>query len=249
LGYREIEGIVLGRRESFDTDQEIYLLTRREGSMQVRAPHAQASQKTYCGRLEPPNLLQTRLYRSRRNSRWTLSQLEIVTPFASLMEHPECRRHLWPLLSLHRDIFPEGEASGPGYRRLIEGLKIMQNSSVGPLLIVDRILVQTARQAGVEPDFSRCFFCDSQRSRLWRLRPGRGLLCERCFDGASASDIQFGDAVRAAYESFSSLAWEEVKNIRFNRKTLVNLESLMYRFFHYHLDISLDAYRVSKSLA
>ncbi len=248
MGYREVKGVILGRQESFDTDQEIFLLTREEGCLPVRAPHAQSSQKTYCGRLEPPNLIQTRLYRSRQNSGWTLSELEIDTPFAGWINETQSRRHLWPLLSLHRDLFPEGESPGPGYTRLIEGLKIICAGTVDTLLTVNRILVQSARQAGVEPDFSHCFNCEREKSRLWRLTPGRGLLCERCFDVAAGNEVQFGDAVRAAYESFSFSPWDEVKNIKFDRKTLVNLESLMYRFLHYHLDISLEAYQVSKSL-
>ncbi len=249
MGYYECEGLVLSRRDVFETDQLIHLLTPDLGGIEARAPNARKSQKVYCARLEPPNIIKTRLYKSRDNSRWTVSELEIVEPFAELLRKNSLRYYLWPLLSLYRDLFPEGEQPGSCYDRFIYGLQFLRAESVDPLLVIDRILVKTAEEIGVALDVTQCLSCSSRESRMWRLHPVRGLFCERCFDSVDEKLLlQLSSSVRELFLLLEKLPWQEVIEHDFDPKTLANLESLMYRFFHYHFEISLQALNVRKNL-
>lgn len=249
MGYRETRGIILGRRNFMETDQIIHLLSPELGGVKARAPNARTSQEVYCGRLEPPNLVKIRLYQPREDARWLVSELEIAEAFAELLRDGSIRYRLWPLLALYRDLFPAGEKPHGCYERLVYGLEFIRNNSVDPLLVADRLLVKTAAETGIAPDFTVCVNCGREESNMWRLYPARGLFCERCFDSVEETEQhQLSGAVRSLYLILENFSWEEVLGHDFDPKSLANLESLMYRFFHYHFEISLQALNVRNKL-
>ncbi len=245
MGYLETEGVILSRRNIFEEDQEIFVLTPR-GGFQGRAPHARGSQKTYCGRLEPPNLLNLRLYRAREHSDWIISDLNIREVFSDLLHRESLRYHLWPLLSLYRDLFPEEQPPGDCYPRLVKAFGLLKEDFDRPLVIIDRLLVKLAAFSGIAHSLRRCGGCATTSADEWRLDPERGLFCNDCLSGGTG--IEVPGRVLGLYRDFLDNSWPELKNKEMSAEQLENLESIMYRFFHYHFDIRLEALKVRQQL-
>ncbi len=247
MGYVETWGVLLGRRDVFEDDQEVTLLTPDRGCLEVRAPHARKSQQTYCGRLEPPNRVNVRLYRARENGRWTLTSAEIERVFADLMRREDLRPLLWPLLALFRDLFPEGHPPGRCLRRLVKALRLLGRNFRPPLLVVDRLLVTTARESGIAFSLEGCRSCGREEARSWKLAPQRGLLCEPC-GPSSERTHSLSQPVRELYRSLLNRTWAEVCADSYSTRRLGRLESLLYRLFHHHFEISLEPLKIRQSL-
>lgn len=255
MGYRSTSGVLLRRRDVFEDDQEVSLLTP-EGVLAARAPHARRSQKTFCGRLEPPNRVTTRLYRSKEQSDWIVSEVEVETAFADLLRDEDLRHRLWPLLSLYRDLFPEGETPGECLPHLVKGLRYLQEGFDPVGLVTNRILAMLAEKTGVAFEPQHCASCGrsledlAESSRSVAVSPISGLVCAECESGIGESDVTWSLPVDAAllYRDLVNRTWEEVCARRVNRRELDDLEELLYRFFHYHFEISLESLKVRKSL-
>ncbi|MFP4687274.1 MAG: DNA repair protein RecO [bacterium] len=247
MGYFDARGIILHRRNLFENDQEVILLTER-GGLAVRAPHARGSQKTYCGRLEAPNRVHMRLYRARPDSFWTLTSVELENVYSELLHRDDLRYHLWPLLSLFRDLFPEGEKPGSCLPRLVKAFDYLQKEYFPPELVVDRLLINIARETGIAHSLQQCSSCGAESSKKWRLFPETGLLCHKCSPMLSEREYPVSDSVVELYRKLFNLSWADVVSCSFNPETLVELEQLMYRFFHYHFDISLKTLKIRNLL-
>ncbi len=247
MGYRGIEGIILRRRDIFENDQEITLLTAGEGGLKLQAKHGRSSQKIYCGRLEPPNLVRLTYYQSREQSAKIISRLRIVEPFAELFDRSSIRRFIWPLLSLYADLFPEGKGPEDCYQRFITGLKLL-GGGAPPVLVATRILVRTAVETGISPDFQGCCNCGETAAGSWVLSPDRGLYCPVCRPAVKPEEFTLPADLRRAYMVLEKVRWNRINSFILTEETLVNLESLLYRFFHYHFDISMLAFQLRNSL-
>lgn len=255
MGYRSTSGVILRRRDVFEDDQEVALLTP-EGVLDARAPHARRSQKTFCGRLEPPNRVTTRLYRSKQQSGWIVSEVDVGATFAELLRDESIRHRLWPLLSLYRDLFPEGESPGECLPHLVKGLRYLEEG-FGPVgLVTNRILAMLAEKTGVAFEPERCASCGrsvedaDETRRSVTVSPVSGLICGECESGLGESDVTWSLPARAAglYRELVNRTWEEVCARTVGRRELDDLEELLYRFFHYHFEISLETLKVRKSL-
>jgi DNA repair protein RecO len=255
VGYRSTSGVILRRRDVFEDDQEISLLTP-EGVLDARAPHARRSQKTFCGRLEPPNRVTTRLYRSKQQSDWIVSEVDVESTFAELLRDESIRHRLWPLLSLYRDLFPEGESPGECLPHLVKGLGYLEEG-FGPVgLVTNRILAMLAEKTGVGFEPERCSACGrsfddlDEAKRSVTVSPVSGLLCNECSSQLGESDVTWSLSANAAdlYRDLVNRTWEEVCARRMSQRELDDLEELLYRFFHYHFEISLETLKVRKSL-
>jgi len=251
MGYVETRGIILGRRNLFEDDQEVRLLTPSHGGLAVRAPHARRSQKTFCGRLEPPNRVDVRLYQAREGSRWTLSSVSIDEVFAGLLRDGSLRYRLWPLLGLYRDLYPEGERPGEVLARLGTGLELLKRGFRPALLVSVRLLVFTAERTGVGLPVERCQECArpvDEEAENWQLLLARGALCPGC--GADRDGE--AEAVRAGqltlYRRLRDRSWSALCEGSIRRRGLLRLESILYRLFHYHFDVSLDVLEVRQKL-
>lgn len=252
MGYTETTGLILGRRNLFEEDQEVHLLTPDLGGVAVRAPHARRSQKTFCGRLEPPNRVNVRLYRAREGSRWTLSSVDIDEVFADLLREGSLRYRLWPLLGLYRDLYPEGKQPGDVLARLRTGLRLLEGGFRPALLVVNRLLVFTAESTGIGMPVDRCQECGQSTATAagesWTLMPAQGLLCGTC----AAAHTEEAEAVNrqqlALYRDLRDRPWKEVRKQSYDRQSLLRLESILYRLFHYHFEISLDVLQVRQKL-
>jgi DNA repair protein RecO len=247
MGYHETEGIVLRRQDRFETDQFIQLLTEHRGVLSVRVPHGQKSQKTHCGRLEAPNHVDARLYQSREDGPWTLSESRISTVFADLMANKGVKKFLWPLIALFDDLFPEGQSPGRSYQRFKKALSLLKDGVRPALLVADRLLVKTALEMGVAIDPSRCLECGTTEADGWSLAPDRGLFCESCEPDVETTYELDGDA-RQCYQWFLEDEWGELAARELRMGSLRDVESLMYRLFHYHFEISLETLKVRQSL-
>lgn len=255
MGYRSTSGLILRRRDVFEDDQEISLLTP-EGVLDARAPHARRSQKTFCGRLEPPNRVTTRLYRSKQQSDWIVSEVDVEATFAELLREGSIRHRLWPLLSLYRDLFPEGESPGECLPHLVKGLRYLEED-FGPVgLVTNRILAMLAEKTGVAFEPEQCSSCGRPLDDLTEgqgsvtVSPLSGLLCGNCESELGDSDVTWTLSATAAdlYSDLVNRTWEEVYARRMSQRELDDLEELLYRFFHYHFEISLETLKVRKSL-
>ena len=180
MAYVSDEGMILRRKDHFDTDQLISFLTPTRGLLLVRVPHGQKSQKTHCGRLEPPNQIQARLYQSKEDGPWTLSESEIVEVYADLIGQEDVRRQLWPLISLFADLFPEGQAPGSSYQRLRYALDLLKEGFRPALLVTVRLLIKTAAESGIAFNPEACRLCGTSEASSWKISPERGLLCPDC---------------------------------------------------------------------
>jgi len=247
MAYVSEEGIILRRQDYFDTDQLISLLTPTRGVLNVRVPHGQKSQKTHCGRLEPPNQIQARLYQSKEDGPWTLSRSEITDVYADMMGKEDLRRQLWPLISLFADLFPEGQAPGPSYQRLRQALKIIREGFRPALLVSVRLLVKTAEESGIAFDPHACRLCGTSDAPSWTLSPELGLRCPEC-DGNETTEFSVTKEIRETLVNLSEPSWSAVKRHSYSRSGLEKLEALLYRLFHYHFEISLEALEVRQVL-
>lgn len=247
MGYWETEGIVLRRQDRFETDQFVQFLTSSRGVLSVRVPHGQKSQKTHCGRLEPPNLIRARLYQSREDGPWTLSESSISTVYADLMGEEQVKLELWPLLSLFNDLFPEGESPGQAYARFEKALRYLKRGFRPAVLISTRLLAMTARDVGIALDVSGCRDCGRDRSSEWLVHPEKGLLCDECAPGEHNNQVIDEDTRQLFYHLFSD-EWDELTARKINTRALGDLESILYRLFHYHFEISLDTLEVRRAL-
>ncbi len=245
MGYLNTEGIILSRRNIFEEDQEIFILTPR-GGIKARAPHARGSQKTYCGRLEPPNYLDLRLYRVREHSDWIVSELNTREVFSALLRRESLRYHLWPLLSLHRDLFPEQDQPGDCFDRLIRAFRLLEDKFGRPLMVINRVLVKLAAYSGIAHSLRRCGSCSARSAQKWHLVPDRGLFCGDCLSADRGFEIP--GRVIELYRIFLDETWQELKTEQMTEEYLEKLESIMYRFFHYHFDIRLEALKVRQQL-
>lgn len=255
MGYRSSSGVILRRRDVFEDDQEVSLLTP-EGVLDARAPHARRSQKTFCGRLEPPNRVTTRLYRSKEQSGWIVSEVDVEAAFAELLRDESIRHRLWPLLSLYRDLFPEGESPGECLPHLVKGLRYLEEG-FGPVgLVTNRILAMLAEKTGVAFNPQLCSVCGRSLEEYADARnsvtvsPVSGLVCGNCEAELGDSDVTWTLSANAAglYGDLLNRTWEEVCARRMSQRQLDDLEELLYRFFHYHFEISLETLKVRKSL-
>lgn len=246
MGYRQVEGVVLRRQDRFETDQFIQFLTKNHGVLSVRVPHGQKSQKTHCGRLEPPNLIDARLYQSREDGPWTLSESSIATVYAELMADEEVKKELWPLLSLFDDLFPEGQTPGQSYHRFKKALRMLKDGFRPAVLIASRLLVRTAREVGITVAPTRCRQCDAETSDQWVIDPERGLFCGEC--GDVSTEFRIDERARRTYEWLLMDEWEELAARELAVGALGEIESVLYRLFHYHFEISLDTLNVRQSL-
>lgn len=257
MGYRDASGIVLQRRDMFENDQEVVLLTE-DGGVNARAPHARKSQKTFCGRLEPPNAVEARLYRSRQNSRWTISSVTIETVYAEVMRDDRLRYRLWPLLALYRDLFPEGEEPGNCLPHLRKALEYLLEGFTPALLVTNRVLTRVAERTGVAFEAGRCSGCRRTVGEFDDVdrvvvTPREGLICPSCYgthenerDGNEGWRIR--SSVIRLYESLLNLTWEEVCARKHDVEAMKELEELLYKLFRYHFEISLDTLKIRKSL-
>ncbi len=248
MGYRTTRGMILSRRDLFERDQEIVLLTPEFGGITARAPHARSSQKTYCGRLEPPNEVRARLYRARENSRWTVSEVSLETVLADVFEQGS-REDVWPLLSLYRDLFQEGKPARDPYARLRHGLRLLQEGFEPVKLVVARVLARAAVSQGLELPLDACVEC----GRKAVGEPGvlafeQGFVCRECASGESPSRFPLRPGSRRLLKSLLREPWDRVVEGTVSREDLVEVESLLYRLFHFHFDISVEALRVRREL-
>lgn len=247
MGYQSKEGILLRRKSYFDTDQLVEFFTPDHGVLSVRVPYGQKSQKTHCGRLEPPNLLQARLYQSREDGPWTLSESEVVTVYADLMTEEDICQELWPLLSLYSDLYPEGQPPGDSYRRFRKGLDLLKQGFRPALLIANRLLIKSLEESGVALQLQACSRCGNERSDRWTVSPEIGLLCENCsVSEAVGYDLSF--STREALLHLSQEQWREVTSESYARTDLEKAEVLLYRLLHFHFEISLETLKVRQSL-
>ncbi len=254
MGYRNVSGLILRRRDVFEEDQEVSILTS-QGVLDVRAPHARKSQKTYCGRLEPPNDVSARLYRSKNHSGWVVSSVDVEDIYADLLREDSIRPRLWPLLSLYRELFPEGEPPDRTLPHLKKGLQYLKDGFRPVGMVTNRALTTLARKTGVAPEDDYCAKCERTVEQSVSdglshgISPVFGLLCGRCsseFDedpvwtlSAEATDL---------YRELLERSWSTVRSRSVAPRTLDALEEVIYRLFHYHFEISLDTLRVRKSL-
>ncbi|MFB6345258.1 MAG: DNA repair protein RecO [bacterium] len=258
MGYREASGLILQRRDLFENDQEIKLLTGY-GGIEARAPHARKSQKTFCGRLEPPNAVSTRLYRARKNSWWTVSSVSIETVYADLMRDDQLRYRLWPLLALFRDLFPEGEQPGTCLDHLRKALEYLKEGFRPALLVTNRVLTHLAERTGVAFETDRCTSCQQPlretagRTSQLISTPEAGMLCSNCVrtdsvEGGLSNQWPLSVETIDLYDDLRKLQWEEVCARDYTVESLKQLEEHLYRLFRYHFEISLDTLDVRKSL-
>ncbi|MFB6356534.1 MAG: DNA repair protein RecO [bacterium] len=244
MGYLETSGIILRRRDSYSDHQEIILFTPGEGGLSVRAPHARKSQKVYCGRLEPPNLIEARLYRSGEQVTWTLSEANIKTVFADLMREETLRYELWPLLSLYRELFPEQQLPDGCYHRFLKALRLYKSGFEPVELVSTRLLVRTAQSVGIAPS-PRCRKCGTDSSDHWCLHFARGFFCKSHeVEDESAKVIR--QPVREWYETLLEQSWDRICESTVPLDTVKQLEEIMYRLFHYQLEVSLDTLNVRR---
>lgn len=252
MGYVETEGIILGRRDLFEDDQEVHLLTPSHGGLAVRAPHARRSQKTFCGRLEPPNRVDVRLYRAREGARWTLSAVSIEEVFADLLRDGSLRYRLWPLLGLYRDLYPEGDHPGEVFSRLRTGLRLLKEGFRPALMVVDRLLIFTAERTGIGLPMDRCLECGRAPAEApegpWRVLFARGPICGGCASGPGENAGKVSADQLVLYRHLRDRPWREVRRMSGKDESLRRLESLLYRLFHYHFEISLDVLEVRRKL-
>lgn len=255
MGYRDVSGLILRRRDIYEDDQEICLLTS-DGGINVRAPHARRSQKTYCGRLEPPNAVSARLYRSKRQSDWIVNTVTVEKVFAELFRNEHVRPHLWPLLSLFADLFPEGESPGECLPHLNKGLQYLKNDFKPVALVFDRILTKATLRTGIAFETDRCANCEESvigtatADHHVELSPTIGLICQNCED-TNPEDSDRWDVSTGTVRLFRRLlskTWDELCAERFEPEYMNELEDVLYRLFHYHFEISLDTLKVRQSL-
>lgn len=258
MGYRDVSGVVLQRRDLFENDQEVVLLTE-DGGIEARAPHARKSQKTFCGRLEPPNAVSARLYRSRDNARWIVSDMTIETVYADLMRDEDLRYRLWPLLALYRDLFPEGEQPRGCLPHLHKALQYLTEGFSPALLVTDRVLVRLAARTGVAFETDRCTDCRrplhqvNGNSGRVLVTPCAGMICPACSrEESDRSGQSKGWNVRPGvldlYGNLMELTWGQVCARDYPVRAMQDLEELLYKLFRYHFEISLDTLKIRKSL-
>jgi len=254
MGYKETSGLVLRRRDVFEDDQMLDLLTP-EGCLTVRAPHARRSQKTFCGRLEPPNAITTRLYQSKEHSRWIVSSIELEEVFADLIRDRSLRIHLIPAMSRFVDVFPAGESPGSCLPHFKKGLQYLKQSFQPVALVTNRILTKVAERTGVAFEVSSCGECKKvfdheSASPAPALSPESGLLCSSCRENRpeNATSWTLNSKSVGLYRDLLESPWEEVRNKAIGQSALSQLEEVLYRLFHYHFEISLDTLEVRKRL-
>lgn len=255
MGYRKFRGLILNRRDVFEDDQEISILTE-SGCFQSRVPHARRSQKSYCGRLEPPNYVSGRLYRSKKQSDWIVSSIELNEAFATLFREESVRTRLWPLLSLFRDVFPEGESPGDCFPHLKKGLTFLREGFRPSALVTNRILANTAVETGVSFSPLKCSNCERQLTDFdsselsWEVYPTTGRLCPDCEQRQTSNDQSWSVSPETMklFDNLITREWSRVKDRRFGNTVLRNFEEFIYRLFHYHFEISLETLKVRKTL-
>lgn len=247
MAYRDATGLILQRRDVFEEDRQISFLTPEYGGLTVLAHHAQTSQKTYCGRLEPPNRIQARIYRPREDSTWSLSEVSIDSPYADLF-HDDTRRHLWPLLALHRDLIEAGTEAQAPYHRLDRGLALLREGFEPERLVVVRILARLAVTEGLELPFERCVHCGDTPSEPAFVALDHGVVCGQCRNTAEGDLVRLEPGVLSFFQQVRDLPWEELLDRSVTGNVLAETESLLYRLFHYHFSISTDALNVRNQL-
>lgn len=254
MGYRNVSGLILRRRDVFEEDQEVSILTS-QGVLDVRAPHARKSQKTYCGRLEPPNDVSARLYRSKNHSGWVVSSVDVEDIYANLLREDSIRPRLWPLLSLYRELFPEGESPDRTLPHLKKGLRYLKEGFRPVGLVTNRTLATLAQKTGVAPEADRCADCERPLEQTREegmdhgLSPVFGLLCGGCASDRDEESVwRMSAGATRLYKDLIDRPWSEVRAWSMGPRILDELEEVLYRLFHYHFEISLDTLRVRKSL-
>jgi len=254
MGYRNASGLILRRRDVFEEDQEVSILTSK-GVLDARAPHARKSQKTYCGRLEPPNDVSARLYRSKDHSSWVVNSVDVKTVYADLLREDSIRPRLWPLLALYRELFPEGEPPNRTLPHLKKGLRYLKEGFRPVGMVTNRALTTLARKTGVAPEANRCTGCERSVEKTLEegldhgFTPVSNLLCGECSSDYDRESIWMISAESTSfYRSLLDCPWSEIGSRAVNPRILDELEEVLYRLFHYHFEISLDTLRVRKSL-
>lgn len=253
MGYLETEGIILQRRDIFENDQQIQILTKGDGCIKARVPHARKSQKTFCGRIEPPNLVNARIYQAKDNGRWTLSTVSIRRKYAEILRNNTIQYQLWPILSLFMDLFPEGKAASTNYTNLKKSLTRMA-SDESALKISVQLLIYTAENAGVGFSVSECTKCSGtpkeimqeSDSDLWGLKYTGGILCPDCMNSSRSVDLEIDSRLIKYYVNLRNRARGNAE--AFKDSFLRELESILYKSLHYHFDISLETLKVRNSL-
>jgi DNA repair protein RecO len=255
MGYKNASGVILRRRDVFDDDQMISVLTSN-GCVEARAPHARKSQKTFCGRLEPPNSVSVRLYRTKNQSQWIVSSIELDQVFAELLRDHDLRRHLWPLLALFRDLFPEGESPGDCLPHLRKGLNFLLEGLRPVSLVTNRILTMVSKRSGIAFELSSCAKCgrsfeviESENDKFGFI-PETGVICGDCKTAHSDQEAVWTlkGSTLLLYRRLLTKEWGEVCAEPVSEQALGALEEFLYRLFHYHFEISLETLKVRKSL-
>jgi DNA repair protein RecO len=254
MGYRDASGLILRRRDVFEDDQEISLLTS-SGCVSVRAPHARRSQKTFCGRLEPPNDVVARLYRSKEQSQWVVSSLTIDDVFADLLRDRTVRDRLWPVLSLFRDLFPAGESPGHCLPHLKKGLNYLKQGFEPVSLVTNRVLAMAAKRSGIAFETADCRRCGKSFGSAGgrgsvTVTPESGIVCDGCDSDSSTNGNDWSLSLSALklFERLTQSTWEEVCANEIRGSDLDELEEILYRLFHYHFEISLESLKVRNAL-
>ncbi|GBC92818.1 DNA repair protein RecO [bacterium HR15] len=174
-----VEGLVLRRWNTHETDKWVSLLTREQGKLRLRVRGAHKSGSKMGMLSEPLNIVRTRVIRGRHQQ--LMVQPQMVATFLKVRSDLERLSAALALVELLDRWLPEEHAEPLVYETALAALNTLEAGQHAPS-VLGWAIWRLLKLFGYCPELDGCMRCQrSQEEGEWLLDPGEGgLLCARC---------------------------------------------------------------------
>jgi len=179
---RKTEAVVLRSIKQGETSKILTLYTRSFGKIKVIAKGARSSKSRFGGSLEPLNYISVLFYYKETRDLHTLSQADIVKPFAKSQQ--DLRRSTLALAVCELvDRLEVGASPNPAlFRLLVQTLEAVQEVQHTPLNCLRAFEVRLLDLLGIKPNVATCLACGKSavRGAVWFDVVRGGFFCPGC---------------------------------------------------------------------
>jgi len=230
---RNIEGIVLKKRNWRENDLEITFLSKDWGKMRLLAIGARKFKSKLSGHLEPFNEIKIMLAEGRTFDK--IGQAVSLKNFSAQDILTDWKKN-WvtqEAAELLNKILPEKQEEFKIYQLFKNYLALVSKIEARQILTLFKW--QAIVLAGFSPILDECANCGSKiQGEVFNFSASKGgLLCEKCFvkgDGQKISNSELKVLQHLVLNSGLKTAW-----IKLNQEKILFLENLFAQFYSYHI--------------
>jgi len=246
------EAVLLKKQDLRETSLFLTFYTRGFGKIYGVIKGARGQKGQYCAVPQLFTLNEVVFYERKAKDVFTISQCELKEFFGEIRENLEKTSYAVYFVELINSLTPVCEKNEAMFQLLTNCLRLLSGSA-SPKRAARIFEIKLLSILGLMPQVSNCAACGAvklDKKVRFSFKNG-GVLCEAC--AAKEKDsvaISIGTAHFIGHISRSN--WEMIPRIKVSSDVGREVESLLRRFFNYHLHLkpkSLDFMRKTQMIA